>query len=148
TAVAVRNGKAEEAVLKALQDKLPGTRQAAAEALVRAGGKAMLPKVQPLLHDADPLVRLRVALAYVESKDQAGVPVLIKLLADLPLDRAWEAEEVLFLVAGDKAPAVTLGQDKVSRQKCRDEWVKWWKANADKVDLAKLDVSSRTLGYT
>src|SRR5918995_456188 len=39
-------------------------------------------------------------------------------------------------------PGVSLGADKASREKARDEWKKWWDANEKKVDLAKLDQES------
>ena len=37
---------------------------------------------------------------------------------------------------------MSLGADKASREKARDEWKKWWDANEKKVDLAKLDQES------
>jgi outer membrane protein assembly factor BamB len=45
-------------------------------------------------------------------------------------------------LAGEDGPAVSLGADKPSREKARDEWKKWWDANEKKVDLAKLDQES------
>jgi outer membrane protein assembly factor BamB len=45
-------------------------------------------------------------------------------------------------------PAVTLGSDDASRQKCRDAWDAWWRAHGATIDLARLDTVQRLLGYT
>jgi outer membrane protein assembly factor BamB len=74
--------------------------------------------------------------------------VLIDLLGQLPSDQTWPIEEILLRLAGDKAPEVSLGPDKESREKCRQAWTAWWKANGDKVDLARLDGPPPLLGYT
>jgi len=49
---------------------------------------------------------------------------------------------LLWRLAGEDGPGVSLGADKASREKARDEWKKWWDANEKKVDLAKLDQES------
>jgi hypothetical protein len=51
-------------------------------------------------------------------------------------------------VAGDKAPTVSLGTDGPSRARCKKEWSDWWARNKDQIQLAKLDLSQRFLGYT
>src|SRR5262249_56817257 len=55
-AVAVRDGKPEPALLKALADSAPLQRLFAGEALANAG--VILPEVRRLLDDPDPRVRL------------------------------------------------------------------------------------------
>jgi len=66
----------------------------------------------------------------------------------LPPNQAWRCEEVLIRLAGDAAPAVSLGRDSESSQRCRDEWSKWWSQNSATIDLAKLDAAPATLGLT
>src|SRR6185369_6755975 len=68
-AVAVVGGKAEPAVVQALEDKIPIKRGGAGEALARARVTEQLPGIKKLLKDADPTVRLRVGLAMVPLRD-------------------------------------------------------------------------------
>lgn len=142
-AVAKTDGKAEPAVVAALEDKRPSKRAAAAEALVRNG---FFDDAKSLLKDAEPTVRLQVGRAFVESKQKHAVPLVIDVLADLPTVRACEAEELLLRLAGDQAPNVYL-DGKTPATKVRDAWKTWWHANADKIDLARLD-NPPLLGYT
>jgi outer membrane protein assembly factor BamB len=148
TALAMRDGKPDPALLAALDDKLPLRRAGAGEALARGGGMDVRPAIRKLLQDTDPAVRLRVALALVAGRDKDAVPGLIDALADLPTDEGGLALETLVILAGDKAPNVPLGNDADGRRKCRDAWAEWWRANAAAVDLAKLDAGDRLLGYT
>jgi hypothetical protein len=146
--VGVVDGKPDPAVVSALTDKIAVKRGAAAEALVRGKADAQLPAVRGLLKDQDPYVRLRVALALVPRRDKEIVPVLINLLAELRSDAVWPAEEVLVRLAGDKQPVVALGNDDASRKAARDAWQKWYEANQDKLDLARLENPDALLGYT
>jgi HEAT repeats/PQQ-like domain len=136
--VALTDGKADPAILKALEDKLPARRSAAAIALCRADAKEQFAAVRKLLKDAEAPVRLHVAVALALARDKEAVPALIDLLADLPPAEAYEAEDILRAIAGDEAPDVTLGKGAEERKKARDLWAAWWKKGADKVDLAKL----------
>jgi hypothetical protein len=147
-AVALRDGRPEEVLVRALTDPLPLKRGAAAEALCRAGAAGQQPAVRKLLKDPDPGVRLRVALGLVEARDKEGLPVLIALLPELPQEQGWQAEDVLFRLAGEQAPAVTLGADAASRRRCRDAWAAWWDKHGAGLDLAKLAEARRLLGYT
>jgi HEAT repeat protein len=150
-AVAARDGKADPAVVKALEHKLSSCRAAAAEALCHGGLKDHGDAVRKLLKDKELSVRLRVALALARAQDKEAVPTLIALLVELPTEQGWRAEDCLVRLAGDKAPKAPLGSDKPSREKCRDAWAAWWKENDGKVDMAVLQrVPSREtyLGYT
>jgi hypothetical protein len=60
----------------------------------------------------------------------------------------WRAEDVLLTLAGEKAPYVAPDTAPADRRKCREEWAKWWKANAEAVDLAVLDDHERLAGLT
>jgi HEAT repeat protein len=143
----VVDGKPDGALVAALSDKVGARRAGAAVALVRARVKDSLPTIQKLLQDPEPSVRLQVALALIPQGQKDAVPVLIELIAQLPVNQGWEAENLLYRLAEDKAPTTMLSDD-ASRKKCRDAWAGWWKANAAKVDLAKLDTDSHFLGYT
>lgn len=147
-AVAVVNGKTEEAVVKALTDPLPLKRAAAGAALVRVNIKDPPAAARKLLQDADPLVRLRVGLALVENKDKATLPILVDLLAELGPEHLWPVEDMLVRLAGTDSPSVSLGSDEATRKKCRDAWKEWLAKNNDKIDLAKLDQVQALLGYT
>jgi HEAT repeat protein len=147
-AVTMRDGKADPAVIQALDDPLTARRTAAAEALCRAGAAEQRPAVRKLLKDRDPTVRLQVALALAEVKDKESIPVLISLIGELPADQMAPAEDVLLRLAGEQAPALAPGTDDASRRKNRDAWSAWWQQNGARVDLARLEGVQRLLGYT
>jgi HEAT repeat protein len=147
-AVTVRDGKAESAIVKGLDDPLTVRRTAAAEALCRSGATDQYPAVRKLLKDRDPTVRLQIALALAEAKDRESIPVLISLIGELPAEQTWPAEDVLLRLAGDQAPALAPGTDDASRRKNRDAWSAWWQQQGARVDLAKLEGVARLLGYT
>jgi len=146
--VAIVDGKPDAVLTQALEDKSPLRRGAAAEALVRAGPAQLRQDLRKFLQDPEPAVRLRVALGLADKKDREAIPVLIALLAELPSDQAWRAEEVLCRLAGEQTPAVSLGSDPDTRKKCRDAWKEWWTRHGATADLAKLDELPRMLGYT
>jgi PQQ-like domain/HEAT repeats len=148
-AVAVREGKPDEILVKCLGDPAPLARGAAAEALARSGLPAAVDLSRKSLSDTNADVRLRTAIALVtRAKDKNAVPAMIALLAELPQTAGWRIEDVLVRLAGDAAPKVTLGEDAPSRQKCRNAWQEWWTKSKDTIDLAKLDGAPPMLGYT
>jgi HEAT repeat protein len=142
----VRDGKADPALVQALDSPVGIRRAAAALALCKGGAADQLPAVRKLLKDADPDVRRWAGLSLAGLGEKDAVPVLIDLLADLPVQDAWEVEGYLTRVAGDKAPAAQLAADKEARAKARDAWAAWWKENGDKVRLPGPD-EARYLGY-
>jgi hypothetical protein len=147
-AMAMKDGKADPAVLKALEDKLPLRRAAAAEALAFAGGPEQRTAIRKLLKDDDPTVRIRAAIALTSAQDKETMPALIGLLTDVPAPMAGQVEEHLRLLVNDGAPPVTEGEDAAARKKSRDAWEGWWKKNGDKFTLAKHDSRQQQLGYT
>jgi hypothetical protein len=147
-AVAVRDGQPDTVLAAALTDKEPIRRRAAAEALCQPAAASLRPAIRQLLRDADATVRLHVALALAGAKEKDAVPVVIELLAELPPSQGWQAEEYLCRLAGEQAPAVSLGQDADGRRKCRDAWAAWWREHADKIDLARLQQTKAMIGYT
>jgi HEAT repeat protein len=145
--LALRDGKLDADLLRALKDAKPDVRAAAAEAVVKGGGKAGRQAVQPLLRDDAATVRLRLALALALAGDKNGVPVLIDLLAVLPDEHVGRAEAALCQLAGDSAPETPLGTEAADKKKCRDAWAAWWKVNAGRIDMARL-TDRPSLGYT
>ena len=149
-AIAMKDGKPDAVLRGALDSKEGIKRSAAAEAFARGGDKAMREEMRKLLaRDGDNDLKLRVAIALVTvARNKDAVEDMIKLMAEVPTESGWRAEEVMTRLAAEKGPTISLGADKASRDKARDEWLKWWKANEKDVDLAKLDAVERTLGYT
>jgi hypothetical protein len=145
-AVAVRDGKPDPVVVKALEDKLPVKRATAAEALVQL--KDQRPAIRKLLKDPEPLVRMRAGLALVEVKEKEPIPILIALLTEKPKLETGPIEDLLYLLAGEKAPTIDTGTDDAGRRKYRDAWDKWWRDEGKGLDLAKFDPEKRQLGRT
>jgi hypothetical protein len=147
-AMAMNNGLPDPVLAKALRDPLAARRAVAAEIFCHAGEPAHLALVRPLLQDTDPGVRLQVALALAGARDKQAVPVLIALVGELPAYQAWRAEEYLYRLAGEKAPAYPSTNDKTARGKWRDEWAAWWQKNGAALELVHLEQSQRSLGLT
>ncbi len=141
-----RDGKPDPALVHALQASVGPRRAAAAVALCQGGAVEELPAVRQLLRDADPEVRCQVGLALARLQEKEAVPVLIELLAELPLQEAWKVEDYLLHTAGDKAPSTQLTADQAGRVKARDAWAAWWKANGAQVRLPGRE-EARYLGY-
>jgi hypothetical protein len=149
TALGARADKPDPAVIATLKDARALKRSAAALVLGRAPQAEYRALVLPLLHDPDPRVRFRAAQGLVAGKEKEAVSVLIALLGDAPLALAWQAEEILCLLAGEKAPQVTVGAGSdAERAKCRGAWAAWWRERGPSLDLARLDLDKRSLGLT
>jgi HEAT repeat protein len=152
TTLAFLDGPANAALIRGLDDKISVRRATAAVALCRArginDGEPGGVTARRLLRDRDPLVRLRVALALTDLKDRNVIPELIDLLAELPEEQAWPAEDLLRRLAGDHGPADAAGPDSNSRRKWRDAWAAWWRDHGLTVDMTILDRHPRLLGYT
>jgi HEAT repeat protein len=147
SALALREGNLDADLLKALVDPKPPIRAVAGEALIKGGGSEGRAVVRKLLQDGEAIVRMRVALALALARDKGGVPVLIDLLTVLPGEHLGQVEEILYQLAGDTAPDVTLGKEAADKKKYRDAWAAWWKVNAGHVDLARLHTQPM-LGFT
>jgi len=134
----VQAGRPAPELVLALRDKATARREVAGEAIARAGDADARKVVLALLNDPDPLVRLRVATTLLDRGESAAMPVLIDLLDDVPLDRAYEAEGALLVVAREQAPAVGVGKTPESRKAAVAAWQDWLKATGEKLDLAKV----------
>ncbi len=137
TSVAVAQGRADPAIVRALADPSAARRAAAGVALCRAGDRQNLPAVRKLLQDADPEVRLRVGLALADLGEKEAVPVLIALLDVLPRNLLAPVEDLLYPLAGEKAPALALGDDAAAHRKFRAAWAHWWANEGAHADLRR-----------
>ncbi|MFM7150035.1 MAG: HEAT repeat domain-containing protein, partial [Gemmataceae bacterium] len=139
-------GKSPEFLIKALDDRIPARRAAAAGILSRSRLAENRDVVRKLLRDRDPQVRLRTAQTLTAQGDREAVPVLIGLLKELPLEQVWEIEDYLGQLAGDKAPSAIVSVDPASRARAHDAWSAWWKEAGSAVDLAKVESSRKDSG--
>ena len=142
TTMAYRDGKADPALLKALDDDSPLRRAVAVDVLCQNGLAEPRDALRKLLADPKPTVRLRAALALAQARDANSVATLIQLLAELPLAQGRNAEEYLSNLAGDQAAKVTLTDD-ASRAKVHDAWAEWWKTTEGSASLDEF--AKRTL---
>lgn len=146
--LALRDGKADSALMAALNEKSPLKRAAAASALAAAHPPDAMPSVRKLLDDRDAQVRLRVGLALVSQREKEAVPVLLGLLEELPWRETDPIITFLERLAGENMPAVVYGSDTAAHRKYREAWEAWWKTQGAKIDSARLEQASRLRGYT
>jgi HEAT repeat protein len=130
--VGVVDGKADEALVQALDDRAGIRRAVAAVALWRGHAADALPSVRKLLADQDVEVRRRAAQELASAKDREAVVALAGCLEALPAERAWEVEEQLERLAGDQAPAALTG-DPINWKNVAGAWKQWWQGDRDKV---------------
>src|SRR5262249_38084513 len=137
--IGVKNGQADEELIRALHDRETPRRVAAVLVVGRSGSEPQREQVRQLLrNDPEMIVRPPAAQGLNARKDRKAVAALLPLLTDAPLDLAAQAHDLLGAVSADKGPQRTL--DANSRAKCREEWQAWWKENEKKIDLARADV--------
>ena len=118
-------------------------RAAAGETVAKMGGADERPAVRKLLNDSDSGVRRRVALALAEVRDKSGVPTLIELLQKGRADDAAAAEDALYAMAGEKAPATPTEDTDTVRQTYFKAWADWWTKEGEKLDLKKVDLAGQ-----
>jgi hypothetical protein len=147
-AVGVEQGNPDPALVAAAGDPLPLRRLAAAGALARVNGPTHRATAHKLLNDTDPRVRLWTAQALLAVQDKTAVPALIAMLSEGPLATAHSAQGLLWDLAGDQAPQISLGEGQLARRECQRAWQAWWKVHQGEVDLARLNWTERRLGLT
>jgi len=138
--VSVKDGTPDPLLLKALADKESLRRVAAVHVLGRAAGQR--DALRPLLTDPDARVRFETADVLVRAADRTAVPVMIALLGEGPRALAWQAQELLYHLAGDKAPLGLTSE--ANRVKVRADWDRWWKEST--IDLAKVSFADLDRG--
>jgi hypothetical protein len=143
--LATTSEKADPALVSALTDGAATQRAAAAYALGQVRDLAVRKAVRALLDDRDVQVRFQAAQGLLAGRDKAAVPALIDLAADAPAETASRAEDLLFRLAGDKAPAADRGSDAAGKA-CRAAWGKWWEQEGPRLDLSRFDETPRLRG--
>ncbi len=143
--LAFADGKADPALLKALESNSPSLRILAVEALTKQGEIATRVAVKKLLADKVVTVRMSTAMALMKVEDVDAIPVLIEVLGELPKAERGPVELALKEVASDTAPKdlKLSGNDETDRKSLKLAWENWWK----KVDGTALldEFRSRTL---
>ncbi len=100
-----------------------------------------------LLRDGDPNVRFRTAVGLLTGGQRVAATTLIDLLLENP-PLCWQAEAILYRLAGEKGPGVTTSLVELAgRRKSREVWTAWWREHGSAVDLARLG-DPRQLGLT
>jgi HEAT repeat protein len=131
------HGNPDPALAKALRDREPSRRAAAALVLGWRGDAAQREAVRGLLRkDPDPEVRLRAAEGLLAGGDSSAIAVLIGTLAEADPDRARRAEDLLRWAAGPRAPTVKLGATAVEGMKAHAAWQAWWHGERGRFQLA------------
>jgi HEAT repeat protein len=142
------SARPDASLVKALRDPLAVRRAVAGEVLAAVTDAEVRAAVRKLLADPDRSVRLRVAVALVCAADRGAVPAAIDLLAELPAEEVWQAEEVLRSIAGARAPRRAAADDVAARQQLRDAWQAWYKEHGGRVRLAPQPIPPPLLGLT
>jgi len=137
--LAVHDGKVDAVVVAALKDKQANRRAAAGVVVGRSGTPEQRAGVQPLLADPDPRVRFRAAQGLLAGRDRAGIPALIALVKDGPMDFAFRSSELLSCAIGVRAPRVPFGEDPAARQACANAWDRWAKTPPNFVGFSRAD---------
>ena len=155
TAVAVRDGRADPALVAGLTDKQPVRRAAAAVALIEggpAGRKAAIPGVYAKVlaaaaAEADPETRFQMLFGLlVTAREKAAVGQVIGMIPVLPRGRLWQAEDYLIQLAGDAAPEAVIGKSEESLTAARDAWQAWWDRAGPDADVAAFAYAPRVAG--
>ena len=147
TLLSLREPAIEPELEKALGDGSPARRAAAAFVLGHVGTKEQVARVQPLLDDLQPVVRLRAAQGMLAARNKIALPSFVSLVNSLPAPYLPRVEEVLYRVAQDKGPndsIVAASGD--ARQKAVKAWGKWLDENKEKIDLTSLNDRESYLG--
>jgi hypothetical protein len=143
------DGKPDPLLTKTLQDSSVARRAAAAWVLGHVPADEVRATVRPLLADPDPQVRLRAAQGLIAGKERQAIPALVRLLRGAPPNVTVQAEDELYLLAGDRAPQVSVGAGgDDERRRCQEAWTRWWNEHGREVDLGRLAAQPPQLGLT
>ncbi len=153
--LAVRDGKAEPALVAALGDASAERRSAAYVALVEGGPadkRVRVPDALPAVKEAarrDPDVEAKFLGLWTlarTTREKEFVPDLIGMIPVLPRGRLWQVEDFLLRLAGEHPPGGRLGRTPDDLAKARDAWAGWWAKGG--ADPAKADLTPRVQGLT
>jgi HEAT repeat protein len=148
TAVAVRQGTSDPALVRALSHSEPMIRAGAAHALIGAHAPGAIEQCARLLHDPNAAVEVSVGIALARQGERQAFPVLIDRLRHLSVEDASPVAELLERLAGASAPMASLGQDDAARARYQAAWADWWSAHGKNADLKRLTEPGSPLGFT
>ena len=155
--LAVRDGKADPALVAALTDKSAVRRAAAYVALTEGGPtseririKDAYPKLkEAVLADTDPESKfIGLWSLALTTREKEFIPALIGLIPKLPRGRIWQLEDLLLVMAGSHPKDGRFLKSEESLVKSRDAWLGWWKEKGEKLDLVKFAYKPRIKGFT
>ncbi|PWT70244.1 MAG: hypothetical protein C5B46_09805 [Proteobacteria bacterium] len=144
TLLCLREPQIEPELVKALHDPNPVRRSAAAYVLGHVGVTEQVAKIEPLLDDLNPVVRLRAAQGMIAARNKQALPSFVRLLDTVPTPYLPRVEETLSRVAGEDGPNEPVTSD--SRAQASKVWSKWLKENQNKIDLTNLGERESYLG--
>ncbi len=142
-------GKADPVLVAALDSPQPAVRLF----MVRLLGDALPDQVQILkgkIRDVSPQVRFHAAAALARAGDKDSLKVLIHLLQDAPLELAFQCEDFLCLLLGEKeTPPFSLhDHDIKNRSLIVASWENWLADKKDAIPYHQLRSAQRLLGLT
>jgi len=157
TGLAVKDGKADPSLIRALSDNSAMRRSAAYMALTLGGPpgeririKDAYPKVrEAILKENDPEAKfIGLWVLLLTTREKEFLPELISLIPQIGRGRIWQLEDLLLQVAGSHPKDGRFLKSQESLTKTRDAWFGWWKEKGDKVDFVKFEFNPRVLGVT
>jgi hypothetical protein len=155
--LAVKDGKAEPALVAAMSDPSVARRTVAYVALLTGGPAEELVRVK----DAYPLVKealtrekdveakfTGVWTLLLTARDKDFVPELIGMIPQLSRGRIWQVEDYLLQLAGSHPKGGRFLKNPDSLTTARDAWLAWWKEKGGTLNLEKTAYVPRTHGIT
>ncbi len=146
----VENNKENQELLQSLQNKSSKIRAVVLEALIRGGNASILDKVSShYREEKDPEIKMNIAVGMVnDAQNKSYLKDLIVAINDLPQDKSWPAEEILFYLAGENPPKIDYSGAESDRKVVAQEWKKWLDNETNKIDLKVLKNREKLHGYT
>ena len=132
--VGVADGKADAALLEALDDRA-GIRRAVAAVTLRRGGIQASSLRAEIALGHGRRGRRRVALGLAEAGDREGAVALSGILEDSPQERAWEIEEQQSSSRAARPPRKSTANP-IQLEKSGRHWRQWWQGERGKVVAA------------
>lgn len=155
--MAVKDGKAEPALIAALDDPSAVRRGAAYLALILGGStteririKDAYPKLrEAILKEKDPEAKfIGLWNLLLTTQEKEFIPELIGLIPQAGRGRLWQLEDLLLQLNGAHPKDGRFLKSAESLGKARDVWLTWWKEKGGKIDFAKFDFKPTLLGFT
>ncbi len=139
-------------LVRALTDEDAPTRAAAARALGAVGPNATEPArvaLERALHDKDPIVRRRSALAlgFLRGRGEPALPALLALAQDPHRRAVGEALTALSMIIGDAGPSRFRAAPKLRRALARGRaWLTAHQNASGSIDAADFDARATKMG--